>query len=84
MKSTVRLSFDVPAEEHILYKTECVKSRVPIKDFLHNLVILGMHEYEKAKFNKRMEKSIKQAKRGKTRKITSEDLDKWEKELDDA
>lgn len=84
MKNTVRLSFDVPADEHIQYKTECVKSRIPIKDFLHNLVILGMHEYEKNKFKKKMKSSIKQAKQGKTKKLRAEDLDKWEKELDDA
>jgi hypothetical protein len=41
MKDTVRLSLDVSAKEHILYKTESVKSRTPIKDFLHTLVMLG-------------------------------------------
>ncbi len=83
MKNTVRLSFDVPVEEHIMYKTECVKSRVPIKDFLHNLVMLGMKEYERAKFNKKMGKSIQQAKKGKVRTVSPNELDRWESELED-
>lgn len=83
MKDIVRLSFDVPAEEHIMYKTESVKSRMPIKDFLHTLVILGMQEYKKRQFQERMEKSIQQAKEGKVRTVTSQELDRWEKELDD-
>jgi hypothetical protein len=82
-KETVRLSFDVPIDEHILYKTESVQSRTPIKDLLHTLVILGMKEYKKAKFNERMKKSIQQAKEGKTRTVSLEELDRWEKELED-
>lgn len=83
-KETVRLSFDVPIEEHIKYKTESVKSRIPIKDFLHNLVMMGMKEYRKAQFNERMAKSIQQAKDGKVRTISTKELNQWEKELEDV
>lgn len=82
-KETVRVSFDIPVNEHILYKTECVKSRVPIKDFMHNLVILGMKEYRKAKLNEKLSRSIDQAKKGKVRTVTMEELDQWEKDLED-
>lgn len=82
-KGTVRVSFDIPVGEHILYKTECVKSRIPIKDFMHHLVVIGMKEYRKAQFNEKMSKSIQQAKEGKVRSVTSKDLDKWEKVLED-
>lgn len=81
-KETVRVSFDIPVEEHILYKTECVKSRIPIKNFMHNLVVIGMREYKKAKFNEKMSKSIQQAKKGKIRTVSSEELDQWEKDLE--
>lgn len=81
-KETVRVSFDVPVDEHILYKTECVKSRIPIKDFMHNLVMLGMKEYKKAKFHEKLSKSIQQAKKGKVRKVSSEELDQWERDLE--
>lgn len=80
-KETVRISFDVPVEEHILYKTECVKSRIPIKDFMHNLVMMGMKEYTKARLNEKLSKSIQQAKKGKVRTVSLEELDQWEKDL---
>lgn len=82
-KETVRISFDVPVEEHILYKTESVKSRMPIKDFMHNLVIIGMNEYRKEKLNEKLAKSIQQAKEGKVRIVSSEELDQLEKYLED-
>lgn len=81
-KHTVRVSFDVPISEHILYKTECVKSRVHIKDFMHHLVILGMQEYKKAQFKEKMERSIQQSKEGKARRVTGKELDQWEKDLE--
>lgn len=82
-KETVRVSFDVPVNEHILYKTECVRSRVPIKDFMHNLVMIGMKEYRKKQFKEKMKRSIQQAKKGKVRTLSSEELDQWEKDLED-
>jgi hypothetical protein len=81
-KQTVRISFDVPVEEHILYKTECVKSRISIKDFMHHLVIIGMNEYKKAQFTEKMSRSIQQAKEGKVRTVSAEELDQWEKDLE--
>ena len=81
-KETVRISFDVPIDEHILYKTECVKSRIPIKDFMHNLVMIGMKEYKKAKLKEKLSRSIEQAKKGKVRTVSSEELDQWEKDLE--
>lgn len=81
-KETVRISFDVPVEEHILYKTECVKCRVPIKDFMHNLVMIGMAEYQKAKLKEKISKSIQQAKQGKVRSVSLEELEQWEKDLE--
>ena len=74
-KKTVRISFDVPTDEHILYKTECVKSMVPVKEFMHYLVILGMKEYKKAKPHAKLAHSIQQAKEGKLRKVSAKELD---------
>lgn len=81
-KETVRVSFDVSVNEHILYKTECVKSRIPIKDFMHTLVVLGMKEYQKAKLQEKLSKSIQQAKTGKVRTVSVAELDQWEKDLE--
>jgi len=82
-KETVRVSFDISVEEHILYKTECVQSRIHIKDFMHNLVVLGMKEYKKAKFDEKIARSIQQSKKGKVKTVSSKDLDQWEKDLED-
>jgi len=81
-EETVRISFDVPIAEHIEYKTECVKSRIHIKDFMHHLVILGMDAYKKAQFKEKMSRSIQQAKEGKVRKVSSKELDQLEKYLE--
>lgn len=78
----VRVSFNMPADEHIMIKTECVKTRIPMKDYLHELVRIGWEQVKKAEFRDKMEKSLQQAKEGKVKKITSEDLDQWEKELE--
>lgn len=83
-KDTVRVSFDIPVDEHILYKTECVRSRVPIKDFMHHLVIIGMKEYRKEQLNEKLFKSIQQARKGKVRSVSSEELDQWEKDLENV
>jgi hypothetical protein len=41
-----------------------------------------MQEYKRRQFQEGMEKSIQQAKEGKVRTVTPEELDRWEKELD--
>jgi len=81
-KNTVRISFDVPQEEHIMYKMECVKTRKPIKDFMHNLVVIGMREYQKEKLNEKLTHSIQQAKEGKGRVISTAELDQMVKDAE--
>ncbi len=83
MKETVRLSFNVPAQEHILLKTACVQSREHMKDFLHDLLLLGLEEYQKRKLEESLKESIQQVKDGKTFTVTMEQLDRWEQMLDD-
>ncbi len=83
-KEKKRISFDIPIDEHILYKTECVRSQINIKDFMHHLVQMGMKEYQKAKFKEKMSRSIQQAKEGKVRIVTSQELDQWEKDLENG
>ena len=48
-ENTVRLSFDVPEEEHILLKTGCAQLRIAIKDFLHEMMLKGLKELEEKK-----------------------------------
>jgi hypothetical protein len=77
MKDFVRLSFDVPVEEHIFIKTECAKARIPMKDFLHELVLLGLRDLREKKLMEKLKKSIQQAKEGKVRTMTLSELEKF-------
>lgn len=66
-KNTVRLSFDIPVNEHIVLKTECAQMQVAIKDFLQELVLNGIHELKEKQLQTRLKKSIKQSKEGKVK-----------------
>jgi hypothetical protein len=66
-KNTVRLSFDIPVNEHIALKTECAQMQVAIKDFLQELVLNGIHELKEKQLQARLKKSIKQSKDGKVK-----------------
>jgi len=64
---TVRLSFDVPEQEHLLLKVECAKSRIAIKDFLHDMMLKGIHELQKEQLHNGLKISIQQSKEGKVK-----------------
>ena len=62
--NTIRLSFDVPEEEHTLLKIGCAHLRMSIKDFLHGMMLKGLKELE---LNDRLKLSIQQSKEGKVK-----------------
>lgn len=64
---TVRLSFDIPEEEHILLKTGCAQLRIAIKDFLHEMMLKGLQELKEKQLQDRLKKSIQQSKEGKVK-----------------
>lgn len=66
-ENMVRLSFDVPEEEHILLKMGCAQLRIAIKDFLHEMMLKGLKELEEKQLQDRLKKSIQQAKEGKVK-----------------
>ena len=66
-KNTVRLSFDIPVNEHILLKTECAQMQVAIKDFLQELVLNGIHNLKEKQLQERLKISIQQSKDGKVK-----------------
>ena len=63
----VRLSFDVPEEEHIILKAGCAQLRIAIKDFLHEMMLKGLQELKEKQLQERLKKSLKQSKEGKVR-----------------
>ncbi len=62
---TVRLSFDVPEDEHILLKTSCAQMRIAIKDFLHEMMRKGLQDIKEKQLQERLKLSIQQSKEGK-------------------
>lgn len=77
MKDTVRVSFNMPVEEHIMIKTDCVKSRIAMQDYLHKLVLIGLEQVHKDKLKKELQESILQAKEGKVTTMTFEELERF-------
>ena len=72
----VRLSFDIPENEHMALKMACVQSKLSIKDFVHAMILKGIEDFKKDEFKKRLKESIRQSKEGKARIISSDELDK--------
>ena len=78
-ENVVRLSFDISVDEHIMLKTTCAQARLAIKDFMHEMMLIGIQELKKSEFQKRLRESIQQSKDGKGRVISSAELDKMVK-----
>lgn len=74
-ESMVRLSFDIPEDEHFVLKTACVQAKMSIKDFVHGMILQGLRDLKKDEFKKRLKKSIQQSKEGNGRIISFAELD---------
>lgn len=79
-ENMVRMSFDIPIEEHIMLKTECAQMRVHIKDFLHEVMLNGLQALKKKSFQEKLKESIQQSKEGKTKHI---DVSRFSKYADE-
>ena len=77
MRNSVRLSFEVPVQDHIFIKTECAKAQISMKDFLHELVVNGLKELKEKHLMARLKDSIQQAKEGKVTRMTLSELEKF-------
>ena len=63
----VRLSVDIPVNQHSALKSQCAQARITIKDFLHQLVLQGIQDLKKKQLHERLKKSIQQSKGGKVK-----------------
>ncbi len=63
----VRLSFDIPTNEHVTLKTECAQMQVAMKVFLQELVLNGIQDLKKKQLHERLSLSIQQSKKGKVK-----------------
>lgn len=56
-EQVVRLSFDVSVHEHALLKSACAEAMIPMKDFLHDLVLRGIQELKEKKSREKSKES---------------------------
>ena len=66
-ENMVRLSFDIPANEHVLLKIACAQERLAIKDFMHDMMLRGLQDLKEKQLQERLKKSIQQSKEGKVK-----------------
>ena len=55
----VRLSFDISVHEHALLKAACAEAMIPMKDFLHDLVLRGIQELKEKQSREKESKAGK-------------------------
>ena len=84
MKEKVRVSFDVPIEEHTFIKTECAKSRIAFKELMRDVFHKTYEEMKKKEFQDELLRGFQDSYEGKGRVITQEELDKWDKMVDES
>ncbi len=82
MKNTVRVSFDVPIDEHTFLKTECTKSRIYVRDLLRQFFHEKVEELRKNKLHEKLKKGIENSYKKSERVITKDYLNQIENELD--
>lgn len=82
MKNTVRVSFDVPIDEHTFLKTECTKSRVPFRNLMREVFHKTVEEFRKKELHRKIKNGFKNAYEGKGKVITQKELDEWEKMIE--
>lgn len=58
-EEVVRLSFDISVHEHALLKAACAEAMIPMKDFLHDLVLRGIQELKEKKSREKESKAGK-------------------------
>lgn len=76
-KDKVRVSFDVPIEEHSFLKSECAKNRIALRDLLKDVFHKTVEDFRKKQLKERLEKGIQEAKAGKGRIISQKELSEW-------
>lgn len=87
MRETVRVSFDVPIDEHTFIKSACVEAHINFRDLMKDVFHKTVEELKKNKkkrLHDMLTKGFREAKGGKTTPLTQKDLDNWSKMVDNA
>lgn len=84
MKKTVRVSFDVPIDEHTFIKAACVEAHINFRDLMKDVFHRKVEELKKNGLHEMLTKGFQEATEGKTTPLTQKDLDNWNKMIDNA
>ena len=84
MKETVRVSFDVPTEEHTLVKAACVEAHINFRDLMKDVFHKTAEELKKKRLHSMLRKGFQEVEEGKTTSLTQEDLDNWSEMVNNA
>lgn len=82
-KETVRVSFDVPVEEHTFLKTECTKYRIPFRNLMRKMFHETCQELRKTELHEMLSEGFKDAYEGRKMRLTDDQLKKWNEILND-
>ena len=83
MKETVRVSFDVPIEEHTFLKSECAKNRIVLRDLLKDVFHQTVENFKKKQLHEMLNQGFKDSYEGKTTELTQQKIDEWNEILGD-
>ena len=83
-KKTVRVSFDVPIDEHTFLKSTCVEAHITFRNLMRKVFHKTVEQFKKEKLHDLLKEGIREAKDGKTSRLTKKDLAKWNKMIDDV
>jgi hypothetical protein len=84
MKQKKRVSFDVPLEEHIFLKVECAKAQIALRDLMRDVFHKTVEELKKKNLKEMLSQGFQESYEGKSKPLTDEDLDKWEKTINES
>jgi hypothetical protein len=83
-EKTVRVSFDVPIDEHTFVKAACVEAHINFRDLMKDVFHRTVEELKTKKLYNMLIKGFQEVKEGQTTPLTQEDLDNWSKMVDNA
>ena len=84
MRETVRVSFDVPIEEHTFVKAACVEAHIHFRDLMKDVFHKTVEELKKTSLHNMLKQGFQETEEGKTTPLTQEDLDNWSKMVNNA
>jgi len=79
MRETVRVSFDVPIDEHTFVKSACVEAHINFQDLMKDVFNKTVEELKKKRLHSMLKQGFQDAEEGKTTPLTQEDLDNLSK-----